>query len=437
MRFLLDLIYLLAAPFILAALFLKSRLFTGKRYFAGLKRRLAVPAPRRVSERPCLWVHAVSVGEVRTALPLLAALAEAFPEWDLALSTSTETGFEAAAKSALPAAPALQLFYMPLDLSWLVRRALRAVRSKAVVLVELELWPNFLLAARDLGIPVFVANGRLTERSARRYRSAGFLGRLLFSLPAGYAAQNQAYAGRFASLGVPADRLRILGNLKYDVRSKTFLPRETLGRLGWGGGEAGPILMGGCTHPGEEAALIELIRDLEPRLPGLKGILAPRHIERAGEVLEACQRSGLGLARRWSELAGAPPPASSGAVPAPRFLVVDQIGELDRFYQIAGIAFVGGSLIPYGGHNLLEPARFGKPVLFGPFIFNFADLAQHFLERRAAVQVEGKERLRQEVEHLLSSPAEREDLGRRAAQAAGELQGAVERHVEWLREKLR
>ncbi|MGH7378530.1 MAG: 3-deoxy-D-manno-octulosonic acid transferase, partial [Candidatus Methylomirabilales bacterium] len=213
LRITLDLIYLLATPIVVLRLLVPSRLFTRRRYRAGLCERLG-GVPRRQGSRPCIWLHAVSVGELRAALPLLAGIQEAFPEWDLWVSTSTDTGQEIARRSV---PRGVEVFYYPLDYGWAVRRALRRVRPQAVVLLELELWPNFLLAAEAAGIPVLVANGRISARSHPRYHRLRWLSGALFSRVAAFAVQSEEYAARFESLGVSRERIEVLGNLKYDA----------------------------------------------------------------------------------------------------------------------------------------------------------------------------------------------------------------------------
>ncbi len=422
MRYLLDLAYYCLTPVLLAALCLR------RRFRAGLGEKLGGVAalPR---ERRRLLVHAVSVGEVRTALPLIDGFRRRRPEWDVIVTTTTDSGRETARRALGDEVPVV---YFPLDYSWAVRRTLRALEPSAVVLVELELWPNFLLACRAAGVPALVVNGRLTERSAGRYRLAGPAGRFLFSLPTAFAVQNEDYAARFAGLGVERERIAVLGNLKFDAPVPETPPAsETLARLGWeasDNGSAPPIVMGGCTHPGEERALLESLSSAGGN-PCV--VLAPRHIERSDEVVGEAQRAGVGAVARWSEL------RDGGTAPSGlRVLVVDAIGELDRFYSIADLAFVGGSLVPHGGHNMLEPARHGKPVVFGPAVHNFEDVARHLLGRGGAEQVADGAGLAGAITRLLEDPEARRDMGARAAAASQELRGALDRHLDWIEKSL-
>jgi 3-deoxy-D-manno-octulosonic-acid transferase len=429
-RLILDLVYHLATPLVLLRLAVPSRCFTRRRYRAGMLQRLGA-APRRKGNRLCLWLHAVSVGELRAALPLLEGLRRACPDWDLWVSTSTDTGQELALRS-LP--PGMTVFYYPLDYGWAVRRTLRRVRPDAVVLLELELWPNFLLAAEEAGVPVLVASGRISDRSYPQYRRLRSLSRRLFSRVTAFAAQSEVYASRFEALGVPRERIEVLGNLKYDG-SPGDDPRDPLeARLGWSSAGEGLVLMAGCTHPGEEDTLFKVWSELRRSLPRLRLILAPRHIERAGEVEGLVAAAGEPVAR-WSRLRqGAPPLSEPGRDPV---ILVDVMGDLDRFYRLADVVFVGGSLFPRGGgHNLLEPARLGKPVLYGPSVRNVEEVSRHLLTSRAAVQVKDRGGLQAEMSRLFSDPGARQALGERARAAAGALGGATERHLDWIRRKL-
>jgi 3-deoxy-D-manno-octulosonic-acid transferase len=443
----LDLVYHLATPFVLLRLLGPSRFFSRRRYRAGFRERLGGP-PRRAGSGPCLWIHAVSVGELRAALPLVDGLRRSFPAWELVVSTSTDTAQDLAARS-LP--PGVASFYYPLDYGWAVRRTLSRVRPSVVVLLELELWPNFLLAAEEASIPVLVANGRISERSFSNYFRLRFLARPLFARVAAFAVQSEEYAARFQALGVSRERIEVLGNLKHDAPPAEDPGESTARLLGWAG-DPSPVLLGGCTHAGEEEALLEVWSRLRAELPALKLVLAPRHIERAGEVEALLTSRGTPVVR-WSrsrEVGAAsalPPPAAGrkGEVaqesPSPQgspsaVALVVVMGELDRFYRLADVVFVGGSLVAKGGHNLLEPSRLGKAVLFGPSVENFQEIAGHLLERRAALQVEDREGLQAEVGRLLADPRARSELGERARAAAGELGGATARHLDWLRRKL-
>ena len=367
-----------------------------------------------------------------TVAPLLRAIRARFPAWDLCISVSTFTGLEVARKS-LPGVPS---FYSPLDVSLVVRRFFRRIRPHAVVLVELELWPGFLIEARLRGVPVLVANGRITARSAARYAKAGGLARGLFGLVRSYGAQGADHAARFQALGVPPDRVEVLGNLKHDrgVRPPPVAPGELRRRLGWEPAET-VLLAAGSTHPGEEEAIVRIHDALRTSIPGLRLVIVPRHVERLDDAgLELSRWGGGDRLVRWSRVRTDLGPLAD---PARAILVVDTLGELESFYGAADIAFVGGSLVPHGGHNVLEASALGKPVLLGPHHANFRVEADLLAEAGGAVVVDDERALEHEIRRLAADPRAREDMGRKALETTRALGGALERHVEWLDRYLR
>ena len=422
----LDLVWLAASPILIAWVLVASRCFLRPKLRRGLLAKVAGPPPREGRAR-CIWVHAVSVGEVATSAPLIRALRERFPSWDLRLSVATFTGLEVARKS-LPDVPA---FYSPLDISFVVRRFFRRVRPDALVLVELELWPNLLVEARLRGVPVLVANGRITERSAQRYAKCGGLARGLFGLVTSYGAQGADHAARFLALGAPPERVEVLGNLKHDrgERSAAAGSRGVLERLGWDPAET-LVLTAGSTHPGEEAALIRAHDALRPSFPGLRLVIVPRHVERLGDGgLELSRWGGGDRLVRWSDVRSEPRRLDD---PSRAILVVDTLGELESFYAAADIAFVGGSLIPHGGHNILEASALGKPILLGPHHSNFQVETDLLSKAGGAVVLEDERALEREVRRLLGDPDARRDMGRKALETTRALGGALEKHLGWL-----
>jgi 3-deoxy-D-manno-octulosonic-acid transferase len=425
----LDLAYLGLSPLILGYVLLASAGFTKPKYRRGLLQKLGLGVPARGGERPALWVHAVSVGEVLTALPLVEALRSRFPGWDLALSVSTFTGLEVARQRLRD----VSLFYFPLDLSPVVSRCFQHRRPTALILLELELWPNFLLGAARRGIPVFVANARITARSARRYALGGWLTRKFFNLVTSFGAQNELYRKRLLDVGAHPERVEILGNLKHDKGPSPCVAgaKETRSLLGWGDGET-LILVAGSTHPGEERILAGLYHELKGQDGRLRLVLVPRHVERLDSAELARWEAREPLVR-WSAVRKAPStPGSLGT----GILLVDTVGELELFYALADIVFVGGSLVPRGGHNLLEAARLGKAILFGPHFENFQEEGELLLREGAARSIGEERELRSAVERLLASSAERRALGEKALSASARLQGATGRHLAWLERQL-
>jgi len=416
----LDLAYLVALllgfPFVLAKILMTARLRKG--WGERLGRVPDLPPGHRI------WVHCVSVGEVLLARTFIAQLHEAYPAADVVISTITETGRETARKHL----PGHTVFHFPLDLSAVVRRVLRHIKPSAVVLVELEVWPNFLGQARRRGVPVVVVNGRITERSARRYRLLGPLARRMFGKVARFAVQNEEYAGRLERLGVPRDRICVAGTAKYDA-VPTDLPAEV--REGYERQlrlrPEDRVLLGGCTHPGEEALLIDYVKKRRASGPGPRLVLAPRHTERADEVERLIREAGLLPVRKSALDAGDAPEGFEGQ---PHVVLVDTTGELARLYALATVAFVGGSLVPHGGHNMIEPAALGKAVVFGPHTSNFRDTVELLSRADAAVALRGPDELPAALDALLDDPQRREALGARARRLIEQHQGATERHLE-------
>lgn len=396
-----------ASPVLLARM-----LATGK-YRAGLGQRLGrYPAEvAALAARRPVWVHAVSVGETMAALPLVSALHEARPDLPLLLSTVTPTGQATARERAREAAA---VCYFPFDLTGPVRRALDSIRPRLVLLMETEIWPVFLLEAARRGLPVGIANGRLSDRSFRRYRRVRpLLARCLRPL-AFVGAQSQADAERFLALGAPPERTVVTGNLKVDQaaappRPGAATPASLEAALAL---PPGPRLVAGSTHRGEEGAVLDAYARLRRSVPDLRLVLAPRHPERLAEVGRLLDERGLGWQRR-SERPGPP------GAPAPDVVLVDTVGELAALYGLADVAFVGGSLVPTGGHNLLEPAAHARAPLHGPHMHNFREITRALADAGGAVPVADAASLADAAAALLADPARRRDLGARA-------QGVVE-----------
>lgn len=397
----------LAAPFLWAA---DRR--SGKRR-PPLKLRLGLGLPPVPGGG--VLVHAVSVGEVTVARALLAELRNRRPQLPLILSATTATGLQLA--SGAQVADATLPF--PLDLPAPTRRFLAATQPRLLVLVETELWPEMLAACGEMGIAVVLANARISDRSFPRYRLLAPLLRPLLAPLSLALAQTENDAARLVALGVPQEKVRVAGNIKFDIKPAKPLAadlKERLTRLARGR----PIVVAGSTMPGEEKQVLNAWMGLNPR-PFL--ILAPRHPERAQEALELCRGLGLAAVRR------SPLPAADGNV---EVVVLDTVGELAALYQLATVAFVGGSLVPTGGHNPIEPARFAVPVVSGPHVRNFAAVYRD-LELAGAVKlVPNARQLQTTLAWLLAHPEQAQDLGQRACRVLAQHAGATGRTVEAL-----
>jgi 3-deoxy-D-manno-octulosonic-acid transferase len=432
--YLLNVIY---ALLILAALpWLVFQAIRAGKYREGYAEKFLGRVPPRSSTKTCIWLHAVSVGEVNLLAPLLRLLQREHPDWECVVSTTTRSGMALARKKYA----GHTVFYCPLDFTWAVRAAMRRVRPNLLVLAELELWPNLVAAARQSGARVAVINGRLSEHSFRGYlRIRPLLARLLRKIDL-VAVQDETYARRFLDLGARPETVHVTGSMKYDGAQPDRANPLTQRLAGLAGFAADDIVfLAGSTQEPEEAGALEVYRELNRRWPKLRLVLVPRHPERFEAVAKLLDASGLPWQRR-TELAKPPDcirglsDGSAGAppCPAPRLLLVDVVGELGAWWGTAQIAFVGGSLGRRGGQNMIEPAAYGAAVCFGPNTWNFRDIVQTMLARDAAVVVADGRQLRQFVGRCLEKPDEAAALGRRARDLVLSQLGATERTLALL-----
>ena len=415
MRFLLDAVYLLLillfSPWILYA-----ALRQGK-YRQGYAAKLLGLVPARAGEAPCLWFHAVSVGEVNLLGTLIDRWELDFPHWECVISTTTKTGYELARRKYAPRV----VFYCPLDFSWSVRRALRRIRPQGLVLAELELWPNLIAAARRRGVKIAIVNGRLSDRSWRGYRLLRpLMGRVLRQLDL-IAVQNEEYAARFRRLRSPAKKVYMTGSLKFDgaeTDRNNPLTRKLAALAGFADGDV--VFLAGSTQDPEEALALGAYCRLRSAHPRLRLVLVPRHPARCGEVAALLERAGVPWQQR-SRL------ESDGPDGRARVLLVDTVGELGGWWGTAQIAYVGGSMGPRGGQNMIEPAAYGAAVSFGPNTRNFRDVVSLLLAREAALVVRDGRELESFVQRCLEDPLWAEEMGRRAQQLVLEQRGATDR----------
>jgi 3-deoxy-D-manno-octulosonic-acid transferase len=376
MPLLLDLVYL--ALLVACAPVLAYKSWRAGKYRDGWSEKVLGRSPLRIGDQPCLWFHAVSVGEVMLLRPIVAELARRRPGWEVVVSTTTAAGLGAARRLF----PDLVTFYAPLDFSWATRRAVARVRPTVLALVELELWPNLIRAARKAGSRVAIINGRLSLRSHHGYRKLrGPLGPTLRRLDA-VAAQSDEYAARFVDIGVPAPRVRVTGSVKYDgLETDRDNPRTVALRRELGIDPADLVFVAGSTMEGEEAAALAAYRAARAKHPRLRLVLVPRHPERFDRVAAWLEKQGEPVVRRTR------PGASLGGE-RPPVVLVDTIGELGAVWGLADVAFVGGSLRPgRGGQNMMEPAAFGASVVFGPHTSNFKEAVEGLLARGGARRV--------------------------------------------------
>jgi 3-deoxy-D-manno-octulosonic-acid transferase len=412
------------------------------KYLSNLGERLGFSYPaldKLPPDRPgAIWIHAVSVGEALSGVALAKRLKEAYPKRPLVISTTTLTG-QALAKERMPFADAI--IYFPFDWGFSVRKALNAVRPSLVVILETEIWPNFLHESRKRNIPVIFASGRISDRSFARYQKyLGLFGFYLrpflvssLSNATSYLMQTSVDADRIRALGAPADRVMVSGNLKYDMALpeptplSVWLAEECKRRERW------PVIVAGSVVATEEPLALIAFGVVQGDFRNALLVLAPRKPERFGPAADFIEESHRKFVRR-SELsvAGpgitAKPSANSNAIPDDTTVVLlDSIGELASLYPLADGAFVGGSLVEAGGHNILEPAAFGKVPVFGPSMENFAEIAARFLQAGAAIQVESPEDAGVEWIHLLKDPEKMKRMGNAAKGLVESSRGALDR----------
>jgi len=408
----------LLALIVLAPYFVYQALRHHK-YVGSLGQRLGyLPISFNLDAEESIWVHAVSVGEVLAARPVLAGLRERYPDLRLFLSTTTMSGQQIARGTDVDA-----VFYFPFDFTFIVRRTLNLVKPRLFVMVETEIWPNLLHECQRRGVRTALVNGRLSPRSYPRYRLVRpFIRRVLANIDR-FCVQSEEMARRFVSLGADPARIVVTGSLKFDSLDPSTAPgrgrervlrffRITPGR---------PVLVAGSTSRGEEDAVIRAFNRLRMTTAGGNAllILAARHPERFGEVEKLCQREGLSTVRRSDLPIDAEPKVDA--------VILDTIGELAQLYQIATAVFVGGSLVPSGGHNILEPAVHGRPIVFGPHMDNFAEIARGFLAQGAAIQVRTPRELEDVVVSLIGDPVRRAKLGAAARALVDANRGAKDK----------
>jgi 3-deoxy-D-manno-octulosonic-acid transferase len=399
------------------------------KYAAGLAERAGSLAPLDAGGRPVVWLHCVSVGEAQAARPLARALLDRHPGHALVVSTTTLTG-QRVAREAFEG-QAERVFYFPFDWAWSVRRALRAVDPSVVLLMETELWPRFFRECRRRGVPVALVNGRISEKSFGRYRLIRpFIARVLSDLSLA-AAQSRADAARLVALGLAPERLRVTGNVKFDIEETAARPLTEELRQRFNINQDRPLVVAASTHAPEERVVLEAFKLLDSGGKRPRLLVAPRHPERFGEVATLLEASGLAFARRTDG-----PRASDRDCDA---ILLDSIGELRAVYPLAEAVFVGGSVAPVGGHNVLEPALDARAVVTGPHTSNFKAIVAALLERDALVQLPHAEghkgaarELARALRELLDDDARRRRTGERARAVLEENRGATARTAELL-----
>ncbi len=409
MRVIYSLVLMLLTPFVLLRLWRRGRKTPA--YRRRWSERFAFVTA--LESRP-IWVHAVSVGEMLAAVPLIKHLLNANPDTPVLVTTTTPTGSEQVKR--LFGEQVLHV-YMPYDMNGVIKRFLNRIRPRLLVVMETELWPNLFHHCSRQDVPVIIANARMSARSARGYTRFSALAVSTLNNVTVIAAQSDVDAGRFIALGARRDLVQVTGSVKFDlslanglIEQGVALRRDLFAQR--------PVWLAASTHAGEDELLLQAFAEVRQYQPDLLLVLVPRHPERFDAVVELCQRQGCEVIRRSEGR----PCLDSTAV-----FVGDSMGELLLFLAAADLCFMGGSLVPTGGHNLLEPAAVGVPVVFGPHMFNFAVISQMFLERGAARQVDDSAKLATVVAELFENAGLRNEMACKGKQLLAENRGAQAR----------
>jgi len=407
---------LLSSPYF----FLRS--FSQERFRRQLFQRMGFF--ESLSFRKPIWVHAASVGEVFCTVPLLNKIKKEFPEREIVLTTMTSTGNEAA-KKHLPQAD--RVLFFPLDHPLALRRVIERIQPGLLLIAETELWPNLLCSCGKKGIPIILFNGRISKKSFRGYLFFKFLFKDCLKYISLFLMQTEEDQTRIVEIGAESEKTKVVGNLKFDQTFPAFT-EEAIVKLARSIALQGnePILIGGSTHSGEEEILISLFKDLKKIESHLLLILAPRHLDRLEEVERLLKKESVSWVRRTSfpmdqcQSAGQPNKL-------PEVILLDTMGELMGLYSLGTLVFVGGSLVPVGGHNPLEPLFFKKCVLFGPYMFNFLEISRRLIEAEGAIQAKDREDLLLHMKRLLRNERARKETGDKGYQFLQKHQGATDR----------
>ncbi len=411
MLFLYNVILLLISPVLLV--YFLIRLWLRGFRLQTVRQRFGFPPklPDAVGER--LWLHAVSVGEVGVAAVLIPVLLRMKPELKIVLSTVTQTGRNEAQKIS----GVEQLIYLPLDFSIVVRSALRRIQPSMIALIETEIWPNLVVEAERQNIPVFIINGRLSERSYRSYKRFQFFFSSILKCLRDVLVREESDAERFLDLG--AISVRVFGNIKYDMP----LPVRGPSSRSYGLSACEHVIVAGSTHAGEEKLIGEVLSSIHRKMPGVGLLLAPRHLERVAQVETVLQDSGISPVR-WSDI------KNTGG--EHQVVILDVMGELADAYACATIAIIGGSFIRHGGQNPIEAARWAVPCLCGPYMDNFGEVIREMLEKGGVIQLSERKDIEAAVVKWLNDPISRKRAGEAACQVVQNNQGAAERTAEYI-----
>ena len=435
--------------FIIFGIFYLPYLVVTRRYRYGMRDRLGF-LPEKVkaicAKQKVIWVHAVSVGEMKAVGILAPLLRKAFPSRALLFSTVTHTGNKVARTIATGNEG---VFYLPFDISFIVNKVVKVIRPEIFISMETEFWPNLIHSLYKSGAKIILVNGRISNRSYPRYKRAGFFISAILKKFSLILTQSDQDAVKVITLGAPKEKVFVTGNLKFDIPILNLDIKRTELRKKIGISESEILIIAGSTHKGEEEAVIDCFVRLKKEYNNLRLLIAPRHIERTEEIERVLTKNNFkstriseiprGVYTERSECARNDPSgqiASSsafGGTPRNDVFILDTIGELRSMYSASDIVFVGGSIVKKGGQNPIEPASLAKPIIFGKFTFNFQDIIKIFLESEAGIEVENREELYSAMRFLLDNPRERKRLGVNAKDTISRNSGSSQRTMELIR----
>ncbi len=437
MSFILDLLYIIAG--LLYSPLVVYRVVRHKRYRLGWSHRFG-KISRDNPGKKCIWIHAVSVGEVNAAKTVIQELKKRFINYDIVISTTTDTG-QARAQALFGSK--YKIMYFPFDFSWVMRRAFRNINPAICLLMELEVWPNFVDIAKKLNVPVVIVNGRVSDRSFSRYSKIKPIVKNVFAKIDLALVQTEEYADRFKQIGVPEKNVIVTGSLKYDTAQITDkvegsdLLAEQLNRVGWAvpansqnGVHSTPyIWVAGATGPGEEEIILDVYKQLHETFNELHLVIVPRKPERFDEVAQLITNSGFDCFR-YNTIKQTSKSESRVTSNEQQVILGDTMGDLRKFYSLATIIFVGRSLVPMGGSDMMEAAALGKCTMFGPHAFNFRQTVDVLLKDNGAILVNDKNQLLEAMKKCLNDPANAQKIANNGRQVIKNNQGATQKTID-------
>ncbi len=418
MYFIYNLFIYFSFPLILPYLVLKS--IKRKGSLSGISERFGYYPDISIGNKKVIWIHSVSVGEVIASIPLVLELKKRYPDYSLIMSTVTETGRETAINK-LPFLNAI--VYFPFDLPFSVNNAIDKIKPVVFVMLETEIWPNFLKALRGRGIPAILLNGRISDRSYKRYLRVRFFIKEVLKNICLFGMQSNQDVERIINMGADKEKVERTGNLKFEHEARG-ISSDTIKKLKEciNITENKNIIIAGSTHRGEDEEVIKAYLSVVKEVKDAILIIAPRHLDRLSEIEDILKRYNLSFIRKTMIKKG----EASSKYPV---ILLDTIGELSALYSIASVVFVGGSLVPVGGHNILEPALYKKPILFGLYMHNFKEIAEGFKNKKAAIEINNSDEMAKEIINILNNPDIGKELGEKGFSVIIENKGALEKSI--------